>query len=422
MKRTFYGWWITLAAFFTFGISVGIPYYNLPFFYDYFEKSFHWSRADITLGFPLAALLTLWVGPVLVHRFSPRKLILAGTGLTLVAFAGFGNMRGTLWVYYAIWFVYVVGYILSGPIPHQVIVSNWFRKMRGRAMAMAYVGVAVGGSLGSWLVKPLAEDFGFQTALLLMGAMMLLAWPLAIWVMKDRPADLGLNPDGAVDMDVETVRKPREFGDLLRRPAFWLLAVGSFCSIGAIGAVNQHMKLVFLDQGFTDQRQLNSAWRVASMLTLLSSIAGRLIMGWLADRFPKKYVMTVTYVLVAATIPLLLLVRPEQTYYLYVFAVLFGFGMGADYMMIPLMAADQFGVNTLARAMAILLPTDTIGQTWFPYLVARLRLSFGDYGHALSAVFVMAALGALAIALMPKSGVKDAALPLQEPGRTRTGR
>src|SRR5512141_428176 len=116
MKRTFYGWWVTLAAFFTFGISVGIPYYNLPFFYDYFEKTFHWSRADITLGFPLAALLTLWVGPVLVHRFSPRKMILVGTGLTLAAFAGFGSMKGALWVYYAIWFVYVVGYIFSGPI------------------------------------------------------------------------------------------------------------------------------------------------------------------------------------------------------------------------------------------------------------------------------------------------------------------
>ncbi|MGQ9632905.1 MAG: hypothetical protein ACUVXB_01525, partial [Bryobacteraceae bacterium] len=74
MKRTFYGWWITLAAFCTFGISVGIPYYNIPFFYDYFEKTYGWSRADITLRFPLAALLTLCLVPLLVHRFSPRKL------------------------------------------------------------------------------------------------------------------------------------------------------------------------------------------------------------------------------------------------------------------------------------------------------------------------------------------------------------
>ncbi len=48
--RKFYGWWITVAAFVTFGLAVGIPYYNIGFFYDYFERGFHWSRAQITLG------------------------------------------------------------------------------------------------------------------------------------------------------------------------------------------------------------------------------------------------------------------------------------------------------------------------------------------------------------------------------------
>jgi MFS family permease len=165
--------------------------------------------------------------------------------------------------------------------------------------------------------------------------------------------------------------------------------------------------LVFLDQGFTDQVQLNSIWRIANILTLLSSIAGRLIMGWMADRFSKKLVTTIAYLLVAVTIPLLLMVHPEHTYYVYVFAVMFGFGMGADYMMIPLMAADRFGVNSLARAMAVLLPIYTIGQTWMPYGVARLRLYFGDYDHALTVVFVLAFLGTLAIALIPKSGAKS---------------
>jgi hypothetical protein len=79
-------------------------------------------------------------------------------------------------------------------------------------------------------------------------------------------------------------------------------------------------------------------------------------------------------------------------------------------MLIPLMAAEQFGVNTLARAMAIILPTDTIGQTWLPYAVARLRLHFGDYGHALTAVFLLAFIGTVAIALLPKYGPRDEAL------------
>ena len=118
---------------------------------------------------------------------------------------------------------------------------------------------------------------------------------------------------------------------------------------------------------------MDGAWRTASVLILWSSIGGRLLIGGLADRFSKKWVMTATYFLVAGTIPILLMVRPSNEMYLYAFAILFGFGMGADYMLIPLMAAEQFGVNSLARAMAVILPVNTIGQTWFPYFVSVLR-------------------------------------------------
>src|SRR5437868_12762982 len=110
--------------------------------------------------------------------------------------------------------------------------------------------------------------------------------------------------------------------------------------------------------------------------------------------------MTGTYFLVAATIPLLLLVRPEQSEYLYFFAIVFGFAMGADYMLIPLMAAEQFGVNTLARAMAIILPANTIGQTWFPQLVSIMREHYGSYGTPMCVVLALATLGAISIAIL----------------------
>src|SRR5205814_9533019 len=130
----------------------------------------------------------------------------------------------------------------------------------------------------------------------------------------------------------------------------------------------------------------------------------------------EQYGLSGLCVRVAATVPLLLLVRPEQSEYLYVFAVRFGFGMGADCMLIPLMAAEQFGVNTLARAMAIILPADTIGQTWFPYFVALLRRNLGDYDHALMAVFALAVVGAAAIALLPKYGRQDERIQPETPG------
>lgn len=102
-QSIFYGWWIAIAGAVTYGIAQGIPYYNVSFFYDYFQRSFGWSRSQITLGFPLAALFTIWVGPVLVPRFSQRKLILFGTASTAAALAGFAWMRGSLAVYFALW-------------------------------------------------------------------------------------------------------------------------------------------------------------------------------------------------------------------------------------------------------------------------------------------------------------------------------
>ncbi len=417
MENKFYGNRIVTACFITFGIEIAFFYYATPFFYDYYREAITGAtRADIILGFPLGALLTLWVGPVLVHRFSPRWMILIGTGLIAACYVLFGTVARNLSIYYAIWFFFVAGYLFSGPIPHQVIISQWFRKKRGTAMGITYVGVGVFGALVvPYVAKPLTESLGFPAVLLAMGPMVLVTWPLVLFVMRDRPADVGQYPDGDPNNVAITKIEPEPFRAMLSKPAFWLLAIGSFASLGAIGSIFANMKFILEDQGFIDQAMRDAAHAEMSKVILFSSIAGRIGMGWLADRFPKKYVMTATYFIVALSIPLLLRVTPESSHTLYVFSILFGFAMGADYMLIPLMAAEQFGVNSLARAMSVILPTDTIGQTWFPYLVALIAETKGttenpDYVTALLVTFAVAMLGAVAILLLPKRGREDEAL------------
>jgi MFS family permease len=398
----FYGWYVVATAFVTFGLSVGIPYYNMPFFFDYFQKSFGWSLQNLTLGFPIAALLTIWVGPKFIPLFSPRKLIIIGTGATALAFLGFGTMPGSLLLYFAIYLVYTVGYLFSGPMPHQILVSHWFRSKRGLAMGTIYVGVGLFGGLGAQLVRYLTDHLGFQSALKILGALTLLAWPLAFFLLKDTPAEVGQFPDGATGPPSDGHLEAFSFSYLLHNRAFWLLLIGSICSIGAIGSINMHMKFVFRDAGYTDQKVLNSTWATASSLILWSSIVGRLAIGHLADLFSKKRVMTVTYFMVVGTIVLLLNVSPSRPASLYVFAVAFGFTMGADYMLIPLMAAEQFGVNSLARAMAIILPANTVGQTWLPYFASALRTHSGSYQLPMAVILSIALLGAIAIALLPQ--------------------
>lgn len=413
-KKPFFGPWIIASCFITFGLSTGFPYYNISYFFDYFRDGHSWTAALVTTGAPIAVLLTIWMGPVIVPRVSPRKLILIGTSLTFLSFQWFGRLGGSEYEYYAAWCLYMAGYFLSGPIPHQIIISNWYKRRRGMAMGVTYVGVAVVGALCNRLAPYLTDSLGYDytEALQWLGCLMVVVWPIAFFVIRDKPADMGQLPDGgASEALAEAQAAPpaaasqegvKSFGELCRRLDFWLLLLGSAASIGSIAAVNFLMKFVYEEQGFVDQAERNAVWADASFTYLMSSILGRLAAGWLADRLPRKYVMLATYVIVALAIPLLFLVRPEQPNMVYLFAVVFGLAMGADYMLIPLMAADRFGLPSLGKAMSAILPSDTIAQFWNPRFIASLAAQMGGYAKALWAVFGLAALGALAIGLLPR--------------------
>jgi sugar phosphate permease len=91
--------------------------------------------------------------------------------------------------------------------------------------------------------------------------------------------------------------------------------------------------------------------------------------------------------------------------------MLFGIGLGGDYMIIPLMAADLFGVATLGRLLGIVLTADGVGEAAAPMLVARIRDASGSYAGGFSVLIVLAVIGAIAIALLP--------VPSQQPRAAR---
>ena len=171
---------------------------------------------QITLGFPLAALLTLWVGPVLVPRLSPRKLILVGTGFDGWRFWASAPWAEALGWYYAFWFMYTMGYILAGPIPHQLIRSHWFRKSAARPWGSCMLESAVGASSGTLMVKPLTAMHelpyradghrAVDVPRLAAGA---------LWCTRTSPRTWGSMPDG----DAQPARRHQIAAAQLRYPA-----------------------------------------------------------------------------------------------------------------------------------------------------------------------------------------------------------
>ena len=394
---------VAFTSFLALFAIVGVALYGLPFFYDFMVRDLGWTRREVTSGNAYSKLL---IGPLfgflagwIVDRFGPKRLMIAGILMAGGALMGLGAVS-TLTFFYVFYLFNALGYVCGGPLPNQVLLSRWFDRNRGKAMGFAYLGIGVGGAAVPLVAHALTQAYGWQRALQLLGLLMLVvALPLALFVREAPGTARDATPHpgrGTTPSAPATATAP--LGPILRRPAFYLLLIGSMCSIGAVGGTMQNLKLYLsLDLGYAQGE-------IAPILSLVlaGSLIGRILMGVLADRYAKKHVMLLIYAIVALSIPLLFLADRRMA--LYGFALAFGIGLGGDYMIIPLMAAELFGVRALGRVMGIVLTADGVAEAVTPMAVATLRDSSGSYRPGFMLLIVLAAVGAAAVAALPRPG------------------
>lgn len=370
---------------------VGVSLWGLPFFYDFMTQELGWTRAEVTSGNALSRLI---VGPIfgflagwVIDRFGPRKVMMLGILMAAFALVGLGWVS-SLGLFYFFYLVNALGYVCGGPLPNQVLLTRWFDRSRGKAMGLAYLGIGIGGAIVPWMSHALVERFGWRAALQILGILIaVVAFPLAVLV-KEPSTAAGTPPR------VESSSLKAAF----RKPSFYLLTLGSMCSIAAVSGTQQNLKLFLsLDRHFT---QRDAAGALSLVLT--SSIVGRLLMGWLADRFSKKHVMLLTYFLVAAGIPLLFLGHGRPI--LWLSAAIFGIGLGGDYMVIPLMTAEIFGIEILGRLLGVILTAGGVAEAAAPWAVAHLRDVTGNYTTSCFVLVGVAVLGGIAVLALPGRG------------------
>jgi len=380
---------VAATAFLVLFCIVGIAVWGLPFYYDFMVQQFGWTRAQVTSGNALSKLV---VGPVfgfipgwMVDRFGPRSLMMAGILMAGAALVGLGSIS-TLGMFYFFYVLNALGYVCGGPLPNQVLLSRRFQKSRGKAMGFAYLGIGLGGAVAPWISLAFVQQFGWQAALRGLGLLIVLIALPAAFLIKDAP----LPKENRAPLALPESRSA------FTRIPFFLLTLSSMFSIAAVSGTQQNLKLfLILDLNFTQSR----ATRVVS-LVLSFSIAGRLLMGWLADRFPKKYVMLLIYLLIAASIPLLFVVQSQPA--MYAFAAVFGIGLGGDYMIVPLMTAEIFGVQLLGRLLGVILTAGNVAEAVSPWLLGRLRDATGSYAAGFLTLIGMALLSAAVVVALPK--------------------
>lgn len=250
-------------------------------FVPYLRHSFGWSVADISWGSAITEVMVTIVSllaGVLLDRYGARRMILFCIPAFGLAFAAMSLLGGSLWQFY-------LGYALLpligvGVLPGAwvKVTAGWFDRRLGLAIAVATLGIGFGAVIMPLIVNHIAETRGWRAAYAIVGlGSIALAWPVAAAFVRDAPARAG---PGRV--------APFSYADTARRPVLWLL-VGAFVFLGIFSSVAL-VNLVSVLEG----NGMAARAAVGAMSTLgLATMIGRLLCGWLLDRFPLYWVMPV---------------------------------------------------------------------------------------------------------------------------------
>ncbi|HVF30792.1 MAG TPA: MFS transporter [Pyrinomonadaceae bacterium] len=402
--QIFYGWVIVAVATFALVVSNGLSIGGLPVFYRWLREDLVAAgavaadRAEsfIAFGASLTFLFSGLISPLagwLIQKFPLRSLMLAGCvllggGLVLLATAGSAPQV------YAARILMGISLGFVGVLPSVVLVSNWFVRKRGTALGILLTGTSVGGVIIPPMATPLIDRYGWRTAMLVVS---LLIWlvlaPLVAFLVRTRPAEIGLEADGETghtDAPAPESSHGMTFREAIRTPVFWIFAIGAALIFYPIFVTSQQLILQTAKIGFT-------AWQGTFVLSGLFavSVVGKFLFGYLSDRFaPVRVILVCTSIMFLSTF--LLLDLNSTTAFL--FLIPFGLGYGGAFVLIQRLVADFFGDRDYPKILGAITIGDTLGAVLGGMVTGWLAdRAGGDYTAGFYGVIAAAG---IALALM----------------------
>lgn len=418
-RPVFYGWYIVLVASLVSMMSMGVQVYGLGVFITPMTAELGWSRTDISLGQTLSTgvmgLVGLAVGG-LIDRRGGRELIVVGAVISGLAYILLGQVQ-ELWQYYlVVGVVLTLGMGLMGGMVLNIVVSNWFIFRRGRAIAITAMGVSFGAMLVPPLMTWLIDAAGWRTAWVVLGvSIWILVIPPAWFVMRRRPEDFGLEPDGqpvevgprnalaAQRAAVDGLRWTRS--QAMRTPTLWMLIL--VFGLGSMGFMALFLHLVpFLTDSGYSRSQAASAFAMVGLAGLLS----KPIWGLAVERVPSRYVAAADFGLLglgvlaidlAPTLPLM-------------FAAIFllGIGVGGVMTVQETVWADYYGRLTLGTVRSIGRTFTIVFSAGGPVFAALAYDLRGSYEVAFLVFVGTYAVAALLVLATPIPRHPDGATPV----------
>ena len=406
IKKVFYGWWIVAILVLISAYFVGILFFSFTALIEPIIAEFGWTYAQVSFAMSLRAMEMGLLAPVvglLVDRFGSRKLLVSGIFLCGIGMFALSYITSLVQLYIVFFLMASGATACTGVIP-MTVVGNWFRKKVSVATGIVVCGNAVGGLLVPVLTIAI-DTLGWRMAML---AIAVTAWVLFLplsFLVRHSPEQYGYLPDGAIDIEpaqsedqpsIQNSETGVSVRESLKSRTFWQISTTFVFHMLVTGAVVTHVMPYLHSIGIA--RSTSSF--IASGIPLMT-IVGRFGFGWFGDKYDKRLLTAIAFLLLAAGMVIFNYISSTGMWLLVLFLIIFGIGYGGPVTMLPALVREYFGRVKLGTIIGLVLGVATVGSLAGPPLAGWIFDSLNSYRPAW---FIMAGLsvaGILVIATVP---------------------
>jgi MFS family permease len=387
LPKIFYGWWIVSSCFLISLVTGGVVVFGFTAFFEPIANEFHWSYAQISLAASLrgaeVGLLSPLIG-LIVDRWGPRKLMFGGTiliglGLILVTYTT------TLGMFYVAFGLMGIGISGASATVLMTAIAHWFRRKVGMATGIMASGFALGALLVPVIVR-LIDVFDWRTTFLILAiSIWVIGLPLSLLV-RHKPEQYGYLPDGEQNNTVITHVNPatKQTDEVdsgakqaLKSRSFWHIGLALAFHYLVVSTVVVHVMPFLSSVGIARSTSSMVATAVA-----LTSVIGRLLSGWLGDRYSKIRVASGFLVIACLGLLCFMYITNEIKWLLVPFILLFGVGWGGNVTIRATLLREYYGRSRFGTILGFLMGMSALGTIIGPLIAGWVFDSWGNYQPA----------------------------------------
>jgi len=395
----FYGWWNVAASFV--GLSLSYAMFTI-FAFGVFLKplaeEFGWQRDEMSLAYTVTNLTivgsSVLLG-VLIDRFGVRRVLIPSVALMGLAVASMSLLTGNILHFYAMYLL--IPLLGAGTLPasYSRVIVAWFFRRRGVALGITLAGFGVGAALIPSVGQMLIGSYGWRAAYLVFAVIIfVVALPVSYFLIRETPQEMGLQMDGDAHSDQSEAAIGLSAAEASKTASFWLILI-AFLLVGVgIASVLAHLVPMLTDRGISPQV---AAWCQTSLGVGL--IFGRVLSGYLMDRFFAPYVAAIFTLMFVVGVSMLALGADGPM--VFVAAICIGLSLGSEVSETAYLVSRYFGPRAYGVIYGLMFAAFQLGSAVGPPGLGRYYVVAGDYVNAL---WVLAVLGLIAAILVASLG------------------